>query len=365
MEDKTKQDILDLLEFVKQLSITRQKVVSNIAKQPSSVSVHDLAQYPEFVSLFSRTDGDGTARDGELLLRIVKPELEPCPIPPEVLLSWLKPGWESWKKEAAHFAEKIYPAEKNDDGGLDDSPAEVRESFEANPERVVAYAAWGRRRAEWVERQKKLVAVQALFANLYDMYNILRQQPENFELMAGNGALTDSKDFNINHPVLLKRVSIDLMAKENTILISDTDTEPEIYIMLLSTLNDVHSDMIKAVEDDARERNIHPFDHLYGRSLLKGLTTLLTSDSNWVDEGKETEEEARIIIRWKPVFFLRKRMDGTPRTIDIIKEEVKQDAPVPKTIINIVNPTTLPKDTEEAIPAGGHFDTIETVPHFV
>ena len=95
MENQTKQDILDLLEFVKQLSITRQKVVSNIAKQPGSVSVHDLAQYPELVSLFSRTDGDGTARDGELLLRIVKPELEPCPVPPEILLPWLRPGWES------------------------------------------------------------------------------------------------------------------------------------------------------------------------------------------------------------------------------------------------------------------------------
>ena len=189
------------------------------------------------------------------------------------------------------------------------------------------------------------------------MYNMLRQQPENFELMAGNGVLTDSKDVSINHPVFLKRVDIELIAKENTILVSDTNAEPEIYVMLLSALNDVYNDTIKAVEDDAQERNIHPFDHLYGRSLLKGLTTRLTSDSNWLDEGKELEEEARIVIRWMPVFFLRKRTDGTARTIDIIKEEIKQDAPVPKTVINIVNPTTLPEDTEEeTMPAGGHFE---------
>jgi len=256
VEEQIKQDILAMLEFLKRLSIMRQKAINDVAKQPGIVWLHDLDQYPEFTKLFSRTDDDGTEQDGQLLLRIVKPDLEPCPMPPEMLLPWLKPGWKNYKKDAAHLIERLYPEENINVGDSEVPSVEIRESFEEDPERIASYADWTSRRAVWTERQKILSIVQNLFSDLYDMYNMIRQQPESYELMVGNGILTDSMDKTINHPVFLKRINIELKAEENTILISDTEALPELYILMLDSLSDVHNDIVKKVEDDAREQDI-------------------------------------------------------------------------------------------------------------
>lgn len=109
MTEHTKDKVLGLLAFTKQLSIMRQRIVSDVTKGLGFVWLNELLKYPEFVTVFSGDTVNKSDNDSDLLLKIVKPALEPCPQPNENIRSWLKPNWSNYKLNVEHFMERTLP----------------------------------------------------------------------------------------------------------------------------------------------------------------------------------------------------------------------------------------------------------------
>lgn len=80
--------------------------------------------------------------------------------------------------------------------------------------------------------------------------------------------LTDKKNKEIRHPLLLKRARLLLDPIGNTLTLFDTDEPAQIYLPMFSVMEDINSDVVRPLEKRAEEENIHPWDHYEGADLL-------------------------------------------------------------------------------------------------
>lgn len=361
--DSMREKAKALFEYLKELFQLNQQKVLDVQKQQGFVFLRRI-ENPKYVQIITRDSGTEEANESELLIKFHKPDFTPCPAPDQALLSWLMPGWNDYRHEAAHYAfqanERSADAavsSKADDNSetaeidlfsmLEESEKENAEQqaeptvqrilFEDDPNRVAAYEAWLTEREEWAKEQKVILDLRSAFTDLFDMYNLLRQSPDTLEFMVGNGQLTDKKNKEINHPLFLKRLKIELDAVRNTLLISDTDEPGSMYLPMFSVMEDINADVIRPLEKIAEEGNVHPLDHNEGGDLLKSVAHQLHTSNRYIgpDEAFSSIEE-RIAVRWNPVLFLCKKPDGTIKALEAILHAIENGAEIPGSLIGLL-----------------------------
>lgn len=90
-----------LFEFIKELNKLKQKVVLNVADYPWHLSISDLPDASEYITVAYRdrvAEEDESASD--VLLSVRKPEFEKCPAPSELFSDWLLPGGDDYHMKA-------------------------------------------------------------------------------------------------------------------------------------------------------------------------------------------------------------------------------------------------------------------------
>ena len=235
---------------------------------------------------------DTTQEIPEVLIRVRRPQLTPCPKPPTSLLQWLAPGFDDPAKtpevvqslnvsSTQHFdaeesrvvALRQYRAGRKGDGEAVivepqlsiaswlkegwDNPAKMPEAhetlnvtstvrFDADRERVANYAAWLVLRSAWVEPEIAARSAMSYYEKFYDIYASLEKDGEDLELMLGDGQLlwstmssAEETTVRINHPILLKRVEVRFDAEVPEFVVSETEREPELYNSLFTDLKEV------------------------------------------------------------------------------------------------------------------------------
>jgi very-short-patch-repair endonuclease/cellulose biosynthesis protein BcsQ len=371
--------VIALYEYTKKLVELKYSVVSDINKQLFSLPVKAIPEYEQYTSVsfrdFVETDDD-MAVDVEPspLLRVQKPDFQSCPKPAKFILQWLEDGWDNYKNSGEHLSEReieeefsadanrvatyqswtnernqwIVGARSNNDlhpcpvldamlnkwvKGDWNNPLVKIDVFASRPvvvnftdskERVTAYEKWMTERKEWVERQRKISAVRDLFMRLFNVYTNLNRESETQELMIGSGVLRTADNSQINHPVLLKRVSIRLDAKENIITIFDSENAPEIYTLLLSSVADLNHSVIKSAQEELAQGFFHPLDRNNASDFVKAFAHRLSSDSDFAEYGAESKKIATGIqvSMDEHVFFVRKKIDGTLKALETIIETI-------------------------------------------
>ena len=363
--------VIALYEYTKKLVELKYKVESDIKRQLFSLLLNGVPQYKNFVEYsfrdFAEVDDEG---DGEsevpTLLRVQKPDFQSCPKPSESLMPWLIDGWSNYKNDAKHEVERRIDGEKSAtekkvatqkiltsefsqpeldffvDKELKTEENEVDiERFDDDIERVSEFEKWKAERDKWVADQRAIESIRNLFTQLFNVYTDLNREAETQELMIGNGFLKVAGNPQINHPILLKRVAIKLDAKDNVITIHDEDSTPELYTLLLSSIgNDIidHS-IIKISQEELAQQFYHPFDRNNASDFMKMFTHRLSSNSAFTgygDEKRVTTSEIQVSMN-EPVFFVRKKIDGTLKTLDTIIETVKNTQAVPQHILELVS----------------------------
>jgi very-short-patch-repair endonuclease len=319
--------VIALYEYTKRLAELKYSVVSDINKQLFSLPIKAIPEYEHYTSVSFR---DSAEADGDLafdaapspLLRVQKPDFQPCPKPAEFLLPRLKAGWDNYKNSGEHLFQR-----------------EIKEEFSTDPDRVTAYKKWITERNEWVKRQLKIESVRGLFMSLFNVYTDLNRESETQELMVGGGTLKVAGDSRINHPVLLKRVSIKLDAKENIIKIFDSEGAPEIYTLLLSYVTDLNHSAIKSAQEELAQGFFHPLDRNNASDFVKTFTHRLSSDSDFVEYGAESKKIASGIqvSMDEPVFFVRKKIDGTLKVLETIIETIRSTHEYPLPLGELVS----------------------------
>jgi len=342
--------IVALYKYLKELSALKYHVVTDVSKQYWTCFLQDIPEDPENIGLYYRDRVEEETNGDMVLLEVHKPDFENCPEPPKLLVEWLVPGWEKYSNNAIYKETLVAPEESI--LGQDNVPQV--EHFGDSADRLNAYEGWVNLRNAWVERQRVINGTRKFFARLYYAYTELQRDSETLEFMVGNGVIQDINNQSINHPILLKRVKFDFDAKENIISISDTDSEPELYTLLLQDMKDINYGAVRQLKEDLHENFYHPLDRNDTPDFLKKLTHKLCSESKFIRSGSDQPGRGdKIITRIAPVYFIRKRIDGTLKAIEEIIANIESTGYVPGHLTDLVGGGVI------NVPVDDHEPTID------
>ena len=339
--------IISLYRYVKELCALKYTVVTDISKQYWTCFLKDIPNDSENITMYYRDSVEEEASDNMVLLEVRKPEFQRCPEPPTLIVEWLEPGWDRFTN-APILKKSLVDRDKeltNDEEALEDI-----EHFEDSNNRVQAFERWIALRDTWSDKQRVINGTRRFFARLFQAYTDIERESETLEFMIGNGLINDLNNQSISHPVLMKRVKFDFDAKENIIRISDTDTEPELYTLLLQEMTDINYGVVRQLKEDLRENFYHPLDRNDTPDYLKALTHHLCSDSKFImNEDDQPGRGDKIVTRCSPVYFIRRRIDGTLKAIEEIIANIENTGYVPGHLIDLVGARTIevPVDDHE------------------
>ncbi|WP_080656988.1 AAA domain-containing protein [Selenomonas ruminantium] len=333
--------VSSLFQFIQELNKLKQKTILNVKDYRWHLWCSDLPNDPENIKLFYQdrtSDDENVSVDDEqdnVLLKVHKEDFEPCPAPENILLDWLKDGWNDFRCDLEYYDEKVVME-------IDPDTAEEVEkviSFDENTNRVCESKRWSVLREQWRENQKRIAGNRDVFDKIYSEYYALKRDSETEEVVVGNGIFCDARNTSVCHPILTRRVKLDFDAVSNTMYILDTDAEPEIYSDVLKILNGVNLQTINALQDELVEKDYHPLDRNDTPEFLKVLIRQLSSDSVYSNNGEPDgwKHNNRFLLYNNPCFILRKRQDGTIRAIEKINEAIGAGMEIPKTLIDLVS----------------------------
>jgi very-short-patch-repair endonuclease/DNA polymerase III delta prime subunit len=331
--------IISLYKYVKELCALKYTVVTDIDKQFWTCFLKDIPNDPENIIMYYRDSVEEEVNDNMVLLEVKKPEFHRCPEPPTIIVEWLEPGWDRFTntpilKKILVDSDKVLTY---DEGTLRDI-----EYFEDSNDRIQAFEKWIALRDKWADKQRVINETRRFFARLYQAYTDLEREPETLEFMIGNGVVLDLNNQSICHPVLLKRVKFEFDAKNNIIRISDTDTEPELYTLLFQEMNNINYGVVRQLKEDLSDNFYHPLDRNDTPDYLKALTHRLCSESKFIMNGNDQPERGdKIVTRWSPVYFIRKRIDGALKAIEEIVRNIENTGYVPGHLIDLVGSGTI------------------------
>ena len=327
-----KENVIALYKYIKALCALKSRIVTNLDQQIWTCFLKDIPIDPVNITIFYRDRVEAENSGEDILLEVKKPEFQPCPQPPQPLVEWLAHGWDRYTYDAKY-------KETIGEVPLEASPEQdILEQFHDSAERVKAYEQWLVVRNIWVEKQRVIDRTRKFFTRLYQIHTDIEKDSEIYELMVGEGLLKDTKRVGINHPIMLKRVKISFDAKINIIRIHDTDAETELYTMLLQEISQINHSVIPQTNEDLHDNFYHPLDRNDTPDFLKMLIHRLCSDSKFIspETATGTSNDDRILLSLNPVFFVRKRMDGSVKAIEEIIKAIETTGIIPGHLCDIV-----------------------------
>ncbi len=324
-----------LYKYLKEFSSLKFTKIVDVNKQHWHVFLNDIPIDPENIKIYSRDKYADYEYDSNVILEIRKPEYEKCPKPDKVIINWIDGDWDDYKSNIS-----IKPSSSE--------LGENLEIFEISPERVEAMHLWLDSRDKWVARQKTIEKTRDFFMNLYNAYIDLNKEPETLEFVVGNGLFRHTHETSINHPVLIKKIDFEFDSKNNIIKIVDTDNSSYLYEILLHQTPDLEDHSLDKLIKDLEENEYHPLDNNDTKNFMKSLTYGLSPKSKFIDSNEEDiNDDAILKTYWKPVFFIQKRIDGTPKVIDQIIHNIEVNNYVPTHLLNIVGENYIQKKFED------------------
>lgn len=195
-----------LFEFLKAYTDLRYPPVRDINQQPQTLWLKDLPAHPS-VELFRDTGKSDEDEDADIVLRLTRPTITPCPPPPAGLSEWLKLGWREYRGTVEVEATRNV---------VKDGKTRI-ERFEDNYQRPALLRDWQRQRDLWVTNERPARQALAFFQTVYEWHGILDREGEKIEMMVGDGLLSCSDAAGkFLHPVLLQKLELEFYRKRNS-----------------------------------------------------------------------------------------------------------------------------------------------------
>jgi len=310
-----------LFGFLKAYNDLRTPVISDIANQIEMMWLNSVPKHPsiivhEYITNLKDQNEEG-ATGNEILLEVTRPEMTPCPKPPEILSGWVVPGWTKLDKKAEVLKSRNILSEKNE--------TEIVK-FDDSDERKESFSLWNKKRKQWIENEKLTWDAIKFFERMYEFYGHMEREGERVELLIGDGLLECSSDngIKISHPVLLQRLELEFKPgkKQPQFVISRKEQQPELYMDFLRSLPDVDTQQVVQCVDELRSSGYDPLgqDDTSGflRRIIQGL---FPGGGQFVESGDQKNPDS-ITIERNPVIFMRQRHAGLGQAIDNLLQDV-------------------------------------------
>lgn len=206
---------------------------------------------------------------------------------------------------------------------------------------------WFYERSVWVKNQKRISETRNFYKVLYDISTDLERDSDSYEIIISCGYLKDNNNSEINHPVLSKRLRMELDSSNNTIYILNTDAKTELYSELFQAMNDINIDFLSSINTELMQNDYHPMDRIETTMFLKKIINKISSNGIFVENEEIEYKKSRFLMFYRPTLIFRKRLDGTAKAIEQILSNIEATNFVPKHLLDIVNGGVAEKVEEE------------------
>lgn len=335
--DKTK-EVISILKFLNELGALKCRIVKNINRQPWFFYLDNIPKNsPEIELHFRDRINEEEEEDiSPVILSVRNPDFLPCPKPNRVFLDWIDNDWNQFDQEPIFVKKRC---KKNAETGIplkDDAGEFLYEFFQDDSSRVKSFQAWLEKWREWAIEQKRIRSVREFFRTLYKLNMELKKDNETIELMVGNGILMNSTN-SVCHPILVKRINIKFDIEKNIIELIDTDRDSELYTMLLSNIDEVNHTIVQKLQKDLNTQNYHPLDRVEAFKFLERTIHSLTPDGRMLRFGEKyiPNKNDKLVLQIRPLFFLRKRMEGLTQFVNTTVQSIETTKYIPNTLLNI------------------------------
>jgi very-short-patch-repair endonuclease/cellulose biosynthesis protein BcsQ len=321
--------LISLFSFFKAVEQRRYPVVRHIREQPWALRLADLPEH-ERLQVARPVEGDDGAR-----LKLVRPEIHPCPPPPETLNGWLKEGWDDPDRE-------VTPIEVRTE--FDDRGEPYESRFAGQFERLRAYDEWIRRRRLWASAEGPARKLLRLYERFFALHSQIEREGEAYDLLLGDG-IFDWRE--IRHPILLHRVELNFEPRRHEFRVVDSEAPTEFYSALFA--GDEFAGLpVNEWQRELLEGELHPMG---GEGVSDWLKTIVGRfpDGEFV-EGEPAENAIHPRLGRAPILFLRKREMGRLHFLDEILADLQEADTVPESLLRIVGcaPPNPPHQEERA-----------------
>jgi superfamily I DNA/RNA helicase len=342
-----------LFEFLKAYTNLRYPPVRNITQQLHSLWLKGLPAHPS-VELFRDTGKtENKVEDSDIVLRLVRPVITQCPLPPSVLSEWLKPGWQD-------IVGKVEIQPTRNVIGRDGKT--FIEWFDADLRRPSLLRAWQQQREQWVTNERPARQSMILFQTVYEWYGVQEREGERIELLVGDGILRClDVGGEFYHPVLLQKLELefDPEKRQPQFIFRKREQPPELYMEFLRVLPGVNSQQLARCADEMKKAEFTPLGAEdtdgFLRRLIQGLFpsrgTVLEndqpsankhsgspsqSDLSLFNQPHTTPEQNTPVIERRPVIFMRQRRTGPGNVFDLVLEDIASREAFPPSLLQIL-----------------------------
>lgn len=352
---EAKEKLVSLFQYIDEVNSFKRKKIVNIRDHEWSKRFEDMPLDNPDVLV---GEADSHDEDLDVILSVVKPETIPVPEPDDSFVDWLEYGWEYYDEEVV--------VKDTLDSDYDDD--EEVEHFEDDPKRVAKYKAWLELRNKWAEEEAECAEAREFFSELYNVYHTLQRDIETTELVVGSGRLFD-RDRTVDHPFLLRAVTLKFDPETNELLLCNTDTESELYTVLVNSLNDIETatpNALQQIMDKLRESDYNPLDEEETPDFLRASIQQLYANGAFLEDGAiiPKNSQDKVFMQRQPVLFLRKKVDGLPEFIGKAQATIQAADELPSTMLTIVGEQTehtveldAPRSFEDQLAEIGGEDT--------
>ena len=325
-----------LLTFIEEATSLRQTAARHLSRCGRLLRLPELeAAVPGLVA------GDPTGADTDLVCRIEKLEMPPCPPIPESLApyatgDWRAPEWTpDWK-------------------ALPD-PAEHPESAEL----YETLADWLRIRGSWLEARGEILPNHALFERLQDLRDHLSESNLRDECVIGTALFTSNPDVTraknpVRWPLLVQPLVIKLGSSRRNLPVIEVrrngDEDPRLLAEILAPFAEDGVDLKAAsrfeewLEDAGADANLAGDESL--SEALEKFAASLHPDCRFVPAEEELPEDAgekpAFTLEASPIILIQPRPSGVRSAIRSIRKDIAEHRDVPAHLMEIVCPDVFP-----------------------
>ncbi|NDO45667.1 AAA domain-containing protein [Clostridium sp. MD294] len=342
----TTEKAINLFQYIREVYASKNNVMIDIKKESWHQFLDEIPIHTQYIKCPFLDTSNTDDIEKNVILEVIKPELDPCPKIPAYLEPWISLDWKVASNQLT-FKDKI----------IQNGKTVTFQEFFGNVEHQKELYDWMQKRADWVKdlaKQKKPEKVDEFFRNLWNQYEFLKQNSQSFELMIGQGILEyQQNENNIFYPILLKKVLMTFDIKDNVIRVIDTDTKSQLNVKLLKNLEIMNEEIIETLVKDLDENNYQPLDKANTRyfledchklfeeadtdSFLENLTKQIGSPSVYYKDIKQVvNTENNIVVYNRPVLFIRTIENDILQSLDAVIDDMEQTGKVPDNLLDLM-----------------------------
>lgn len=358
-----------LFEYLKAYTDLRYPPVRDIAQQPRSLWLKDLPSHPTVELFRDGGKSDVEVEDSEIVLRLTRPVITNCPLPPTALSEWLKPSWQEFDGTV-----EVQPT-RNVIGK--DGKTKI-ELFGEDLQRPLLQSEWRQRREQWIANERPARQSLALFQAVYEWYGIQEREGERIELLVGDGLLhCPDAGGTFHHPVLLQKLELEFYPEKRQpqFVFRKREQPPELYMEFLRVLPAVNNQQLARCADELKKAEFAPLGEQdtdgFFRRLIQGL---FPSDGEVIEEetakpsrhkssstqpdlahfnqSSPTLEQKIPSIERQPVIFMRQRRVGPSNVFDLVLEDIASREVFPSSLLHILGLETATTSQTESHASG-------------